>query len=277
MPAENLIDSDVSKPNSNDTSYGSDDSLILPQKGNNKSGSTRTGIMRDINSEPMDELISGLHDLSQRMGQDGKYGREQPSTSRVGSEGVQEGHRADGRASREELSVRQIKQCMEVQQDNERRESLEKLIMDAERARAEIYKPTGKRNLSIVGMDDDFFHHSSHLDNTLIQKIVDLEKLLPKDKILHNDGRLQMVQTEGGGYMHLKPVTEKDPLVINSLRRWEQAFKIYVTIYTAAHPHCSSELFKHMYNIRSATSTFTWDNVYNYDITFRRLMAQYPD
>ena len=131
-------------------------------------------------------------------------------------------------------------------------------------------------------MDDDFFHHSSHIDNTLIQKIekgeyVDLEKLLPRDKVIHNDGHLQMIQSEGNRYMHLKPVTDKDPPVINTLCRWEQAFEIYATIHTAAHPNRSSELFKHMYNIRSAASTFTWDNIYNYDITFRRLMVRYPD
>ena len=93
-----------------------------------------------------------------------------------------------------------------------------------------------------------FFHHSSHLDNAIILKIekgkyIELEKLLPKDKIIHSDGRLQMILNEGSGYMQLKPITERDPPAINSLHRWEQAFEIYATICTAVHPNRSSDAF----------------------------------
>ena len=130
-------------------------------------------------------------------------------------------------------------------------------------------------------MDDEFFHHSAHLDIATIQIIVkgqyvDLAKILPREKILHNDGRLQMVHKEGAAYLHLLPVTEKNTPQITSLRRWEQAFEIYATIYTEAHPDRAHELFKHMYNIRAASATFIWENVYSYDITFRRLMERHP-
>ena len=53
-------------------------------------------------------------------------------------------------------------------------------------------------------------------------------------------------------------------------------FRNYATIYTSVHPKRALELFKHMYNIRTVSTTFIWDNVYSYNITFRRLMERYP-
>ena len=56
--------------------------------------------------------------------------------------------------------------------------------------------------------DDDFFHLTCHIDPNLIHKIekgefVELEKLLPKDKIGKNndENRLEWVQRDGGTYL----------------------------------------------------------------------------
>ena len=147
-----------------------------------------------------------------------------------------------------------------------------------------MFNPSGINSAikpkSLIEIDDDFFHHSSHTDGALIAKIesgkfVELEKLLPKEKIIHSDGTLQMIYRDGAQF--LQPVSEKDTRPINSLRRWEQAFEIYATIYTMKKPERAAELFKYMFNIRSASAVYVWDNVYAYDVTFRRMMEKNPD
>ena len=64
---------------------------------------------------------------------------------------------------------------------------------------------------------------------------------------------------------------------ITSIRRWEQAFRVYATIYCAANPLRSKEIWQYIAVINTAAASFIWDNVYNYDITFRHLMAFNPN
>ena len=102
--------------------------------------------------------------------------------------------------------------------------------------------PTGvvenQRNFSMgEGLsDDDFFHLTCHIDDSLKLKIekgefVDLEKLLPRDKVskrLSDDTRLEWVNHDSGTY--LVPATDNDRR-ISSIRKWDQAFRVYATIY----------------------------------------------
>ena len=65
-------------------------------------------------------------------------------------------------------------------------------MVDTEKRKVALFNPSGMSK-SLVETDDDFFHHSSHIDGILIQKIkagkfVELEKLLPKEKTVHSDG-----------------------------------------------------------------------------------------
>ena len=105
-------------------------------------------------------------------------------------------------------------------------------------------------------------------------EFVKLEKLLPKDKIGNrpDEGRMEWVHRDGGTF--LVP-TQKDAK-ITSFRRWEQAFRAYATIYCRANPHRSKEIWQYITVINTAASSYTWENVYNYDITFRHLMAFNP-
>ena len=133
--------------------------------------------------------------------------------------------------------------------------------------------------------DDDFYHMTCHIDKHMITKIengdyVDLEKLLPKmrGKIhRHGDGAsgniLQWIQKDGGTY--LAPAPDKDN-TINSIRRWEQAFRLYATIYCGVNPKRSKEVWQYIDDINNAATTFIWENVYNYDVTFRHLMEFNP-
>ena len=67
---------------------------------------------------------------------------------------------------------------------------------------------------------------------------------------------------------------EKDK--INNVRRWEQAFRVYATIYSQCNPQRSPEIWQYIHIINTAASSFAWENVANYDFTFRNLMAAYP-
>ena len=63
---------------------------------------------------------------------------------------------------------------------------------------------------------------------------------------------------------------------INGFRKWQQAFRAYATIYCGAQPHRSKEIWQYISVINTAASSYLWDNVYNYEITFRHLMAFNP-
>ena len=165
---------------------------------------------------------------------------------------------------------------------------LDGTVVEAEQFKASIAEP-GKNegrepqlipNIGSGVSDDDFFHLTCHIEPNLIHKIelgefVELEKLLPKDRSGTNrndESRLEWVQCEGGTFL----VPAQRDCKINSFRKWELAFRAYATIYCAANPHRSKEIWQYISVINTAASSFIWDNVYNYDITFRHLMAFNP-
>ena len=131
--------------------------------------------------------------------------------------------------------------------------------------------------------DDDFFHLTSHIDPLLKQKIergefVDLDKLLPKDRIsalnrYSEDNRMEWVQRDDGTFL----VPARKETRITNFRRWEQAFRMYATIYCGQNPHRAKEIWQYISVINTASSSFIWENVYSYDIVFRQLMAFNPN
>ena len=138
-----------------------------------------------------------------------------------------------------------------------------------------------QENVRIAG-DESFFHITCHVDLNLHAKIekgefVELEKLLPKDitkRPTREEGRMELVQNNGATYF--VPAADKGNKISN-VRRWEQAFRVYAAIYTRANPHRAAEVWQYVYVINLAASSYTWENVANYDYTFRQLMAQYPE
>ena len=140
----------------------------------------------------------------------------------------------------------------------------------------------GQHPRQVVGdglSDDDFFHLTCHIDASLMEKIekeefVELDKLLPKDKRKRTeDNRLEWIQSEGGTF--LAPVNDRMNR-INGFQKWEQAFRVYATIYCSANPDRSREIWQYVSVINTAASSFIWENVYEYDITFRHFMAFNP-
>ena len=129
-------------------------------------------------------------------------------------------------------------------------------------------------------MDNQFFHVTCHLDEGLKNKIqrgqyVDLEKMLPKmrGRFQQNENRMDLVYKDGHSYFVQAASDNK----ITGVRKWEQAFRVYATIYCQANPLLAAEIWQYVYTINSAASAYVWDNVSQYDITFRQLMSQYPN
>ena len=161
----------------------------------------------------------------------------------------------------------------------------DKAILETEKFKATISNPGMGEMLSFPSIgsgvsDDDFFHLTCHIDPNLIHKIekgefVELEKLLPKDKIgkTGEENRLEWVQRDGKTFL----VPAQRDVKIASFRRWEQAFRVYATIYCGANPYRSKEIWQYITVINTAASSYTWHNVYNYDIMFRHLMAFNPN
>ena len=167
------------------------------------------------------------------------------------------------------------------------RSRAERTLLEAEKFKATVEPlQTGNDkdlshilNIGSGVSDDDFFHLTCHIEPSLIHKIekgefVELEKLLPKDRFRNHkeEGRLEWVQRDGGTFLVLAQKDNK----IGGFRRWEQAFRAYATIYCVANPHRAKEIWQYITVINTAASSYVWDNVYNYDITFRHLMAFNP-
>ena len=130
------------------------------------------------------------------------------------------------------------------------REKARNTVIEAEHYQAKIQSP-GENVSHFANLDqhsdDKFFHLTCHVDEGLVCKIeageyVDLEKLLPREKShkLGDETRLEWVHREGGTF--LVPVNEKENR-ISGIRKWEQAFRAYATIYCGAHPQRAKEIW----------------------------------
>ena len=179
------------------------------------------------------------------------------------------------------------------QQEQNAKEITDKVLLDAEHFKASLVTPKGMLPIQIdshiellrkLDNDDDFFHVSCHIDSNLRGKIergefIELEKLLPRPRSAgrlamedYNTHRVELMMKDGHPYFGT-PASENK---INGVKKWDQAFRIYATIYTQANPHRSSEIWQYIDIIHTAANTYHWDNVAYYDFTFRQLMASKP-
>ena len=194
-------------------------------------------------------------------------------------------------------------EAIRIEEDGKRRSSVvqvpgqeeavehaERAIVEAEKFKATIDTPPGKefdncqdilecREIGTGLTDDDFFHLTSHIEQGLQQKIergefVDLDKLLPKDKTYGGTSENRMEWVHKDGCTYLAPVNKESK--INGIRKWEQAFRVYATIYCGANPKRAKEVWQYIGVINTAAASYMWDNVANYDITFRHLMQFNP-
>ena len=80
-----------------------------------------------------------------------------------------------------------------------------------------------------------------------------------------------------GGLTYFVPVSERENSGITSFSKWEQAFGIFMNVYTQEFPNWSSELIQYNHINFTEASTYSWDNVYTYDKEFRLHMSRYPN
>ena len=160
------------------------------------------------------------------------------------------------------------------------KQKAEKLILEAERFKATVNPPPGildnaHFDQGFVRDDDEFFHITCHVDPNTIAKIrkgefIDLERLLPCARgQLDSEPRSELVFREGRPVI----VPHVDRGRISSIHKWEQAFRVYAAIYSQANPARGPEIWQYVYTINHAAGTYAWNNVAEYDFTFRQMMA----
>ena len=120
----------------------------------------------------------------------------------------------------------------------------------------------------------------ANIDSSLRDKIkrgnyIDFVKLLPKEHASNFDEpKLEIVQRAGQTFF---VPSECDSVNISNFGRWEQAFWVYLNIYTKEHPDRAAELIQYNHIIHTAAPTYTWENVYQYDHEFRSHLRIYPE
>ena len=126
----------------------------------------------------------------------------------------------------------------------EAREATDRIILDAEKYKATIAPPKGmqmfqedlrpyfKSELELrrfVDTDDDFFHMTCHVEDSLKAKIqrgefVDLERLLLQYRNQLNNDRRPVEIVNVGGQTHIGTASQANTGKITGIRKWEQAF-----------------------------------------------------
>ena len=156
-------------------------------------------------------------------------------------------------------------------------EQTNKVIQEAEAARARIFPPSGN-NYSNHNVDQDYLVIGVHVDELMQIKIVigeyiDFSRLLPRDKLLtDDDARLELIVRNGKAFW--SPVSKS--VTISNFNHWEQAFRIFSNIYTRYHPHKLSELIEYNHVIHTISLTYVWDNVYAYNKEFHMHISKHP-
>ena len=148
-------------------------------------------------------------------------------------------------------------------------ERVRAMIQQAEAAKACMFAATGNNNnphlvSPSVLIDEGYIVVGAHLDDQMISKIkageyVDFGKLIPRDKIIDDDGRMELCIRNGKTFW----MPAINTIAINSFARWEQAFRVYSNIYCKSNPYRVAELIEYNHVIYTISLAYTWDNVYN--------------
>ena len=181
-------------------------------------------------------------------------------------------------------------------------ERADEVVQEVEARRARIFDLPGKQSkqsethelINKYSLNDkgDFVHSAmvdesymlvaAHLEENLQKKIVrgeyvDFSRLLPRDRMLDEEEEtMQMIVKDRQTFWR----TTKnwgDPLTVNNVHRWEQAFRVYSDVYLRAHPARASELIQYNHIIHTTAATYIWDNVYTYDKDFRLHLSRFPN
>ena len=176
--------------------------------------------------------------------------------------------------------------------DREMTVQVEDLVRVAEASKARIYEVPGKLQtiekylewpdlFHSVLVDEDYLVVGTHVDEATKRKIitgdyVDFSKLIPRNKVSAEDNhRMEIVNYSGQTFWI--PASDRNAVVISNFIRWEQAFHVFSNIYTQQYPGHSSELIQYNHIIHTASLTYQWENVYQYDKEFRLHLIRHPE
>ena len=135
--------------------------------------------------------------------------------------------------------------------------------------------------LHSVVVDEEYAIVGAHIDENLKRKIisgdyVDFARLIPRDSVsMEADKRLEIVSRNGQTFF--QPMVKREGVGINNIFRWDQAFRVYCTLYTEIHHHRAPEMIQYSHIIHHANQLFIWENVYAYDVDFHIHMSKHPE
>ena len=261
-PSESTIyKSAVMKADANFQSSSDDDSLINELK---ESDSSDDNIEKMLNEFVGSQRLA-LDDCErqERLQQLNKPGTSQPKENRPNEEGKRIDH--GGMMRR-------------VEDESEARER------EAVKGKMKVFGVSGKQNTTNICtsvIDEDFMILGAHIDEQMAAKIgsgeyVNFAKLIPKEKMCHeDDNRLEMINK--GGLTYWVPVSDREVTVIDSVERWDQAYRVYAKLYSKMNPNRSQELVEYSFIIHSAAKVYSWRNVYTYDKLFCTHMGKHHE
>lgn len=228
------------------------------------------GVQSDANTEDFIDSINSSRNYST------------PSAGERNRSGSPRRDTGDGRPRGERTSPRDRERALLNEQYKDRADSV---IRDLHQNKADLAKPSGELSqfvlLSLV-RDFKHFHLTSHVDKKLKERIkdqdftVDFRRLLPKSRSKNRyDQRMQVVHEEGSTFF--VPAGEKDVKEINGYKTWETAFKVFMGLFNQFWPERMQELLQYSHIIQTASQNHPWENVFNYDISFREIMTEQPN
>ena len=168
--------------------------------------------------------------------------------------------------------------------NQEVRELARDKIVEAEKYKMALEPPKGLEFPDFPLLDDDeFMHVSCAVEDSIAEKaytgkFLEMDKLLVKYlKWQHNPGDSDKLELVNRGGVAEFRVSEDRPVKITNVHMWEKAFRIYMALYTKAHPLKAHEMVQYIHTINHAASKYVWENVAYYDVVFRQMMAKNPN
>ena len=227
-----------------------------------------------VNLDNLDYALNSLRYISER--ERGAHGDGSGSTSQPMNESI------PGPSGRQQPTGND--RSLQLKQAKQARDAADTAILNAERFKAQIQQPNRGMSEQLKYLryldsdDDEFFHTTCHIELPIKERIekgafVELEKLLQKKLHAAQENRLQLVNKDGATYF-VSPIDRETK--IDNIKKWEQAFRVYTTIYCNANPNRAGEILQYVDIIHRAAAIFNWDNVARYDYVFRQLMATKP-
>ena len=156
---------------------------------------------------------------------------------------------------------------------------MEQLIKEAKLAKEKLARIPGKgvvedntgkidgvhdgHLLHSVIVDEEYTAIASHINEGLRRRIIlgeyiDLARLLPRDSIQgEEDQRMEMVNR--GGLSYWVPISDRNSSSISNIVKWEEAFRIFSSIYTEGNPSRGVELIQYCNIIHEAALEYPWE------------------